>query len=297
MAPAATIDNASGLQPLATKVQFTMPRTLLVAPPSLSSHEEKLNEILEAHDRAATDIQMLDRLCFGLVSLPEATYDVILLLTDANGSRRESQGLLNRNILAQLVRALKASGTLRSQDGSFGMVDGQERNEAILAGLRYEADHGFVKPDYGTQASVPLTFTKKKGVVQAAGGLNGDTSKPMSSLLNGKRKSQEISGSIPAGVGFVDFSDDLDPPRSDDSDDEIIDEDTLLSDEDLNRSVKIRMCLALPLTSIVLIRGPQLLNANLKSARDVELAKTAHVALRRNLKRKTEPNEQTLTQH
>ncbi len=220
-----------------------MPRTLLLAPPSLSSHEERLKNIVEAHDRAATDIQMLDRLSLGLVSLPEATYDVILLLTDADGSRRESRSLLDRNTFALLVRALKTSGKLRSQDGQFGVSEGQERTEAILAGLRYEVGEGFIKPDDGAQAPVPLTFAKNKGVAQAAGGLNKDNKQPISLPFTGKRKSQDISGATAAGVGFVDFSDDLGEPEPDDSEDEIIDEDDLLTKEDLSRPVKIRMCL------------------------------------------------------
>jgi anamorsin len=218
-----------------------MQRTLLVAPPSLSSHEEKLNSIFEAHDRAATDIQMLDRLSLGLVSLPEATYNLILLLTDADDSRTESKSLMNRDILALLVRALKASGKLRSQDDQFGIREGQERTEAILAGLRYEAGEGFFKPDYGSQTSIPLTFSKKKKVAQAAGGLKENTNESISLPLNGKRKSQNISGTTPAGVGFVDFSVDFGQPELDDSEDEIIDEDMLLTEEDLQRPVKIRM--------------------------------------------------------
>lgn len=244
MAPSFALDNVSDFQPLSAKGQIAMPRTLLVAPPSLSSHEEKLNSVFEAHDRAATDIQMLDRLSLGLVSLPEATYDVILLLTDANGLRKESQSLLNRETLALLVRALKPSGKLRSQDGQFGRSEGQERTEAILAGLRYEVGEGFVKPDYGAQVSIPLTFGKKKGVAQAVGGLNGDAAGSLSLPLTGKRKSQDISGVAPAGVGFVDFSDDLDQPGLDDSEDELIDEDSLLTEEDLKRPVKIRKCLS-----------------------------------------------------
>ena len=216
-----------------------MARTLLLSPPSLSSHQEKLNDILEAHDRAATDIQMLDRLSLGLVSLPEATYDVILLLTDANGSGRESQSLLNRDILTLIVRALKGSGKLRSQDGQFGMNEGQERTEAILAGLKYESGEGFFKPDYGVQASVPLPFAKKMRVAHAAGGLDGGIES-----LSGKRKSQDISSATPSGVGFVDFSDDFGRPELDDSEDDIIDEDTLLTDEDLKRPMKTRMSLS-----------------------------------------------------
>lgn len=251
MAPAIAIDNGSNFLPPHSARQSSMLRTLLVAPPSLSSHEEMLDNIFEAHDRASTDLQMLDRLSLGLVSLPEATYDVILLLTDANGSRRESQTLLDRDLFALLVRALKASGKLKSQDGQFGVSEGQERTEAILAGLRYEAGEGFIKPDYGAQASVPLTFGRKKEIAQAAGGLNGDKEGSISLPLNGKRKSQNISGGAPVGVGFVDFSDDLGEPESDDSEDEIIDEDTLLTDEDLKRPVKIRMYLSFPFKSSI----------------------------------------------
>jgi anamorsin len=236
------MDNSSDTQPFPTKDRTTLQRILLVAPPSLSSHEEKLNNVFEAHDRAATDIQMLDRLSLGLVSLPEATYDVILLLSDADGSRRESQNLLNREILALLVRALKASGKLKSQDHQFGRSEGQERTEAILAGLRYETGEGFVKPDYGAQASVPLTFAKKKAVAQAAGGLNGNRPETLPLPVGWKRKSRDVSSAKPAGVGFVDFSDDLGQPELEDSDDEIIDEDSLLTEEDLRRPVKIRRC-------------------------------------------------------
>lgn len=242
MAPVMISDNPSDFQSLPAKNHSALPRTLLVAPPSLSSHEEKLNDIFEAHDRAATDIQMLDRLSLGLVSLPEAAYDVILLLTDVDGSSTETQRLLNRDTFGLLVRALKGYGRLRSQDGQFGMSEGPERTEAVLAGLTYEAGEGFVKPDYGAQASIPLKLSMKKKAAQAAGGLKED--QPGFSLpLNGKRKSQDISGATPAGVGFVDFSTDLDQPELEDSDDDIIDEDTLLSDEDLKRPVKIRTSL------------------------------------------------------
>lgn len=202
-------------------------RTLLLSPPSLSSHQEKLNAVLEMHDRTVTDMQMLDRLALGLVSLPQATYDLIMILSDADGSRRESQNLLSRDMLALLVKALKSGGRLRSQDGRFGSVDGVERNEAILAGLSFQPGTGFVKPDYGVQEVVPLNFGRKK-TAQAAGGLerNGGS---VSLALNGKRKSADA---VPAGVGFDD--------GTNDSDDELIDEDTLLDEEDLKRPIQIR---------------------------------------------------------
>ncbi|KAJ4509003.1 electron carrier [Exophiala dermatitidis] len=192
-----------------TKTPQSSRRTLLLSPPSLSSHQEKLTAVLEMHDRTMTDMQMLDRLALGLVSLPQSTYDLVMILSDADGSRRESQNLLSRDMLAVLVKALKSGGQLRSQDGQFGNVDGVERNEAILAGLSFQPGVGFT--------------------AQAAGGseTNGDS---VSLPLNGKRKTVEA---VPAGVGFDDGTND------NDSDDELIDEDTLLDEEDLQRPIKI----------------------------------------------------------
>jgi anamorsin len=221
-------------------------RTLLLSPPSLSSHEEKLTAVLEMHDRSATDMQMLDRLSLGLVSLPESTYDVVILLSDADGSRRESQSLVDRRVLAFLFRAMKNGATLRSQDDQLGRTDVQEKNEAILAGLSYEPSRGFVKPDLGAQDSVPLRLGRKKDTARATGGLNGTTEASHAVPPNGKRKSQDMSNGLPAGVGFDDGTGDAD------SDDELIDEDTLLDDEDLSRPVKIRM------TSIPLIIAQKL---------------------------------------
>ena len=182
---------------------------------------------------------MLDRLSLGFVSLPESAYDLILVLTDADDARTEGRNLLNREVLGLLVKALKPAGRLRSQDGQLGSNAGQERNEAILAGLVYEDGQGFFKPDYGVQVSVPLKFRKTKGVAQAAGGLYGRNGDSVSLPLNGKRKSEDMANSAPIGVGFVDFSDDLGQPVVD-SDDELIDEDTLLDEEDLKRPVQIR---------------------------------------------------------
>jgi hypothetical protein len=52
----------------------------------------------------------------------------------------------------------------------------------------------------------------------------------------------DITQSKPAGVGFVDFSDDFGDPMitGEDEDDELIDEDTLLTEEDMKRPVNIR---------------------------------------------------------
>lgn len=212
-------------------------RTLLLSPPSLSSHQEKLTNVLEMHDRSITDMQMLDRLAMGLVSLPAETYDAIIILSDADNSRRESQSLIDRDVLGLLVKAMKGGASLRSQDEQFGAVDGPDKTEAILAGLSYETGKGFVKPDFGLQAAIPLKFGRKKDTAHAAGGINNTSNGSVSLPLNGKRKSTDAPQALPAGVGFDDGTSHT---ADDESDDELIDEDTLLDDEDFNRTIKIR---------------------------------------------------------
>lgn len=212
-------------------------RILLLSPPSLSSHQDKLTQVMAMHDRKTTDMQMLDRLNMGLVSLPESTYDLIMVLSDADGTRKESQSLVGRKALELLVKSLKVGGLLKSQDETFGTTDPSEKNEAILAGLAYESGKGFVKPDF-SQTAVPLKLNRKKagGVAKAAGGFentNGSVSLP----LNGKRKSIDITNDVPAGVGFDDGT--LNE-FEEGSDDELIDDDELLEGEDLKAPVKIR---------------------------------------------------------
>ncbi|KAF2742528.1 DUF689-domain-containing protein [Sporormia fimetaria CBS 119925] len=215
------------------------PRTLLLAPPSISSHPAVLDKVYEIHDRTTTDLQMLDRIAAGLVQLPPATYDVVLLLTDADGSNRESHKLLNRDVMTKVASSLRPGGTFKSQDGAFGTKESTEKTEAILAGL-IEGIEGMMKPEVVESVVVPLKFGRKKAATQdtsatnetpvtngtiGSGTLNGD-----SLNANGKRKSPEPSR--PLGVGFVDFSDDLDDLVVTGEDDDLIDEDDLITEED-----------------------------------------------------------------
>ncbi|MCJ1389259.1 electron carrier [Xylographa bjoerkii] len=196
---------------------------------------------------------MLDRLSLSLVLLPPSTYTTIILLTDADNTRSESRSLLSSGVLSRLIVALKPGGTLRSQDGTFATeAEAAERQEAILAGLIVSND-GATKPDYDTTASVPLRFGKSKGTNGTTVITNGHSTPSDSALTNGLVSSTSPAGTGvvslnlngkrtngPTGVGFVDFSDDFDTPveeEEEDSDDELIDEDTLLEEADFTRPV------------------------------------------------------------
>ncbi|KAL6714987.1 electron carrier [Lecanora helva] len=237
MAPAVTLDTASDFAPPPPKAvgPSATPRTLLLSPPSLSSHPEKLDLVRAAHDRNTTDIQMLDRLSLSLVSLPEATYDLVLILLDADDTRVESRNLLSRELLSQIVGALKPGGKISSQDGRFASVGTDERSEAIFAGLIADGND-MVKPDYGATESVPLRLGKKKDEGGAAAVTSAVGTGAISQNINGKRKNGPPDATQPAGVGFVDFGDDLDA-LDDDDDNELIDENTLLDEEDMKRPV------------------------------------------------------------
>lgn len=201
-------------------------RTLLLAPPSLASHPTALTNVLSQHDRSTTDLQMIDRLSAGLVNLPSATYDLVLVLADASSSLHEVLPLLTRSILGPIAESLRPKGRLQSQSGAELGQDAALAKEAVLAGL-VASNGGFDKPDYGANegvVSLKLGSKKKKLAVAAA------PPAPVQTL--------EVKPVVPAGVGFVDFSDDLD---ADYDDDDLIDEDTLMTEDDLKRPINIRM--------------------------------------------------------
>ncbi|OHE97967.1 anamorsin family protein [Colletotrichum orchidophilum] len=221
-------------------------RTLLLAPPSIASHPHKLQTLLASHDRATTDLQMLDRLSARLVALPPSAYDTVLILTDADGSRVESTALLAADrgaVLSAVADALKPGAHVKAQDGGNLANDPTVAREAVLAGLVSAAvGGGFTKPDYGEDQVVSLSFGKKKKNNAAAapapvsnGGAVSLSNGAIS--LNSKPSTAPPVSAPPAGVGFVDFSDDLD--MDDGDDDDLIDEDTLLTDADLSRPINI----------------------------------------------------------
>lgn len=242
MAPSITLELPSDFSfpqgaPLAPPLRQ---RTLLLSPPSLSSHPEKLNAVHASHDRSVTDFQMLDRLSLSLVSLPDSTYDIILILLDADARHLESQQLLTRDVLLKIIQALRPGGRLQFQDRDLAFQGSDLRREAIFAGLVVDSN-GLVKPNHDSTQAVPLRFGKKKagnGISSAAALPNTDA---LPLPLNGKRKNGATEPIRPAGVGFIDFSDDFDVPAdeygAEDDDDDLIDENTLLDDDDLSRPI------------------------------------------------------------
>lgn len=238
MSPSVVLDNSSDFTPVRTTTfdNGTAPRTLLLAPPSISSHPEKLDQIVAAHDRNATDIQMLDRLALSLVNLPNATYDIIIVLLDADGARTESSDLLTSSVLSAIARSLKPGGKLDTQDGKFATSETPERREAIFAGLMTESDK-MVKPNHSFTESVPLRLGNKGEKGGAAATTSPAGTRAPSLNLTGKRKNGPSADSAPAGVGFVLPGDDLDGNGDKDDDDELIDENDLLSDDDMKINV------------------------------------------------------------
>lgn len=183
-------------------------RTLLLAPPSVAAHEEKLKDIFTVYDRASSDLHMLDRLNAGFVKLPPATYDLVLVLTDSTGERRvEALNLLNRDVYTSLVPSMKDGGRLRLQDGPLAAADARE---AILAGL-VEKEGAFEKV-VEEEVVMPLRFGKKK----TNGAQNGTAVKPVQPAVQ------------------INLDDDFG------DDDELIDENELLTADDLARPIQQR---------------------------------------------------------
>jgi len=186
-----TVDTTVDFE-IASTSKVNQKRNLLLAPPSIATHEEKLRDLFTTFDRSATDLQMLDRLSAGFVTLSPASYDLVLVLSDTNGARRTE---VSRDVYTAVVPSMKVGAKLQFQDGFLRPT---EAREATLAGL-VETDGVFVKL-VDQEAIVPLRLgAKKKTGVQ-----NG------------------------VGTNHYDLG------ERDDGD-ELIDEDGLLSEDDLKR--------------------------------------------------------------
>ncbi|OQD62631.1 hypothetical protein PENPOL_c011G00380 [Penicillium polonicum] len=216
MAPSfITIDSNDMDVDFSTPKPVQAKRTLLLAPPSIATQEDKLRGLFSTFDRSITDLQMLDRLSAGVVSLPATTYDLVLILTDTDGTRRsEALKLLTRDVYATLVPSMKPGAKLQTQDSALNASDAME---AVLAGL-VQSDNGFEKPSFDPSAAVPLKFGLKK------------KNKPTAPAAVSVIPSFPTGFAAPMGIDS--------PTNHDrDDDDELINEDTLLSEEDLTRPI------------------------------------------------------------
>jgi hypothetical protein len=148
-----TVDTTVNLETASTS-KVNRKRNLLLAPPSIAAHEEKLRDLFTTFDRSATDLQMLDRLSAGFVTLSPATYDLVLVLSDTNGARRIE---VSRDVYTAVVPSMKVGAKLQFQDSCLRAT---EAREAILAGL-VEKDGVFVKL-VDKEAIIPLRLSAKK---------------------------------------------------------------------------------------------------------------------------------------
>ncbi|KAI0865495.1 cytokine-induced anti-apoptosis inhibitor 1, Fe-S biogenesis-domain-containing protein [Xylaria cubensis] len=197
---------------------MTAQRTLLLAPPSIASHEAALHDVYATFDRSTSDLTMLDRLSSGLVALPTTTYDLVVVLTGAAGAwRSEATQILTRRVYDAVAGSMKPGAVLRAQEGPS-----LPEAEAILAGLVSKGDGTFVKEEEEAPVLLRLGGKKKTNGVAATNGhnSNGNGSVPLA-------KPQPALSLLP--------DDDLD---GFDDDDELIDEDTLLTEEDINMKLQ-----------------------------------------------------------
>lgn len=220
MAPSfVTIDTSDDFDVAPAPKPVEAPRTLLLAPPSIATQEEKLRALFTTFPRQTTDLQMLDRLSAGVVTLPSNTYDLVLVVTDTDGSRRaEALKLLTRDVYTALVPAMKAGAKLQTQDQPLNTA---EAMEAVLAGL-VQNTNGFEKPNYEQASAVPLR-------------LGGKKKRPAASPAPAAPTGITPNGVSANGNGFNASNHDRD------DNDELINEDSLLDEEDFTRPIMPRM--------------------------------------------------------
>lgn len=204
-------------------VMSGLPRVLLLSPPSLSSNPDKLAELINQYDKNARDLQMLDRLAAGLVSLPESTYSLVLLLTGIDGTNVEGERLVGRDTLQQISRALQSGGVMKYQDGSPTAINESTRTEAILCGLTVNDKGELLKPAFEEQSvSLPFSFNKSR--------------KPKKDANSNKNGQQPAV--LQNNIVILDnnTNDVFNTPYGDD-DEELIDEDELIDADELERPI------------------------------------------------------------
>lgn len=214
----------------------TQQRTLLLAPPSIASHEETLQRIYASGtvDKSTSDLTMLDRLSSGLVSLPSSTYDLVIVLVDSGdtNTREEAVRILTRRVYDAVAGAMKPGAVLRALEGCSPPLP---EGEAILAGLVSRGSGEFVKAE--EEAPVLLRFGGKK---------KKDNNKESNGVgVNGVNNGNgNANGSVPVAqkpqattISLLP-DDDLEALDGGDDDDEFIDEGTLLTTDDINQTLK-----------------------------------------------------------
>jgi len=132
----------------------TMPKTLLLASPSVATREDTIKHLFTKHGRSSTDLQMLDRMNDGLVTLPTAIYDLVVTVKD----QPDAPHLLTRHVFATLVPAMRVGCKLQTDDGM--PLHDSETREAILSGLVKAEDGWFEKT--ATLDLAPLKLGMKK---------------------------------------------------------------------------------------------------------------------------------------
>ncbi|KAL0631106.1 electron carrier [Maublancomyces gigas] len=209
--PAVLVDTTSEFTstptPTTTTTTTAPPlRTLLLCPPSISSTPHILESALSTLSRDSTDVQMLDRLSLNLATLPEKTYNSVILLPSSSSTPDLNPAMFDR-VFASMVPGAK----WRSRDNLLG---GCEKLVLLMAGFLVEQENGstvLVKPDIAK--SVPLRPRKR-------GDRNGVTAPPK--VVDVPAPVVAVVASI-NGVGYVDYGDVAD-------DEELIDEDDLGDD-------------------------------------------------------------------
>jgi anamorsin len=131
-----------------------MHRTLLLASPSVATREDTIKHLFATHGRSSTDLQMLDRMNDGLITLPVDVYGLVVVVKDQPDTLR----LLTRHVFATLVPAMKVGCKLQTHDGM--PLDESETREAVLSGLVRAEDGSFTR--VATQDVVPLTLGIKR---------------------------------------------------------------------------------------------------------------------------------------
>lgn len=187
------------------------PRTLLLAPASLAGQEEALKTVYATFDRSTSDLHMLDRLAAGAARLHEATYDAVVVLTEADGARRgEAERWLTRKVYDVLFAAMKTGAVLEAQDGPLPTA------EPTLAGLVLRKDGRFEKAE--------------EEIVQIR--------------LGGRKKMAAApTVSVAPPVVQINLDDDFEDGE------ELIDEDGLMTQADLDRPIQIRKSSNMPHTT------------------------------------------------